>query len=530
MTSPPSPPPADRPIPPILGRVWRGTFWLALKSPLQVIIAFVSVPLIQNAIGAEANGAYVFAWGFGFIQFLLEFGMGAALQRQVTLAWTRGDRDGVNRLVASGMAFYTAMAAIQMVLLLAIAYLGLPPTFQGETRRLIIGLLWIQALSAPFYGLLTVASCVLQAASRYEVVPRLDLVLVIVRFAVLLLGLRLGVNFVAIVASQTVVALAGMLMPVFWVMVHELGCVPRLAVPRRADYSALFHFGFYIFLMQVSVVLADKIDTTILGYALPDADPGPSITVYQNVSRPFFQLRQTGWTLAYLVIPAVASLTAVRDVQGLEQLKYDGTRLLIGSLVPVGLLAGIYAGPFLDLWVGPRYVPHAWLLRLFLVAALPLALSVPAQMAIGLGKLKVVALSPLVGSLVNLPLSYYLTTQLGVSGVIWGTVLTTLLSNLLVPGMYLFRLLEFRLSTLITRTMSAPLAGAALLVPATWFCRAFVPPEPVGATLMSRSLPLLLNLVVGSSAYLLGYFTMPTGRSDLIMFLRQIRQHRLRRR
>ena len=67
--------------------------------------------------------------------------------------------------------------------------------------------------------------------------------------------------------------------------------------------------------MQVSVVLADKIDTTILGYALPETDPGPSITVYQNVSRPFFQIRQAGWTLAYLVIPAVTSLAAVHDAR-----------------------------------------------------------------------------------------------------------------------------------------------------------------------------------------------------------------------
>src|SRR4051794_19548519 len=85
-----SAPPDDR-VPPVLSRALRGTFWLALKSPLQVVIAFWSVPLVQHAIGAEANGAYVFAWGFSFLQFLLEFGMSPALQRQVALAWTRGD-------------------------------------------------------------------------------------------------------------------------------------------------------------------------------------------------------------------------------------------------------------------------------------------------------------------------------------------------------------------------------------------------------------------------------------------------------
>ena len=53
-------------------------------------------------------------------------------------AWTSGDRDGVKRLIACGLTFYAAMAALQMVILLAIAYFGLPLKFQGESRRLIV--------------------------------------------------------------------------------------------------------------------------------------------------------------------------------------------------------------------------------------------------------------------------------------------------------------------------------------------------------------------------------------------------------
>ena len=95
-------------------------------------------------------------------------------------------------------------------------------------------------------------------------------------------------------------------------------------------------------------------------------------------------------------------------------------------------------------------------MRLFLVAAIPLVLSVPVQMAIGLNKIKVIALAALAGSLVNLPISCYLTARLGVSGVIWGTVLTTLFSNLLVPGLYVFRELKIDLRTYFRRTLSRP--------------------------------------------------------------------------
>src|SRR5205807_1231675 len=122
------------------------------------------------------------------------------------------------------------------------------------------------ALSAPFFGLLSVASSVLQAARRYELLPRSDLVTLILRFTVLVLGLRAGVDFLAIVTVQTVVLLGGMLLPATWVIVRELGCTPRFSGLSRSDYAALLHVGFYIFLMQLSVILADKVDTTILGY------------------------------------------------------------------------------------------------------------------------------------------------------------------------------------------------------------------------------------------------------------------------
>ena len=263
------------------------------QIPLQVVIAFWSVPLVQHAIGAEANGAYVFAWGFGFIQFLLEFGMGRRSAAAGELCLDADDRACGQPTDRLRHGVLPAMAVIQMIILLAIAYLGLPPKFQGESRRLIVGLLWIPALSAPFFGLLTVASSILQAARRYEFLPRLDLVIVILRFAILSWASGPASISWPLSRLRPSWCSAERLLPAFWVIGPRTAAMPRMALPRRADMVSLLQIGFYIFLMQLSVVLADKLDSTILGYALPDAKPGPSITVYQNVSKPFFQIRQT---------------------------------------------------------------------------------------------------------------------------------------------------------------------------------------------------------------------------------------------
>ena len=219
---------SSRSLPPVLGRLLRGSFWLALRSPLQAVIALWSIPLILGALGPDLNGAYYFAWGFGFVQFLFEFGMSSALQRQVSDAWTRDDRDAVDRALACGMIFYAAIAVVQVTVLLGIAYFALPhANYHGEAYRLIVKLLWLQALTAPGYGLTVVVSSVLQAARRYDFIPRLELGIVILRFLILIGGLAAGIDFFLIVVAQTAVQIGLSLGPAIWVMIRELGYVPQ---------------------------------------------------------------------------------------------------------------------------------------------------------------------------------------------------------------------------------------------------------------------------------------------------------------
>ncbi len=522
-------------LPPVLGRLLSGTFWLALRVPLQVLFALWTTRLILQAIGPVENGAYNFAWGFGFFQFLFEFGASSALQRQISDAWTRGDRDRIDRAIACGVNFYTAMSILQIGALLAVAYCALPHSrLQASSYPLVVKFLWLQAVTAPCFGFSVVVFSVLQAARRYDFVPRYELLIVVLRFAVLVLGLSAGFDFFWVVAAQTAVQVILGLGPALWVMVYELGYSPHFRGASWTDYKSLVHISVFFSMIQISVVLADRIDNAVLGF-LVRANSEAALTVYGVVSKPFMQLRQTGWMLAYMVMPAVASLAAARDLRGMDRVKYDGTRLHIGLLLPIGLLAWIYATPFLSLWLGDRQWDAiralgydlsdvAYLMRLFLIAAIPLVLSVSTQMCIGINKIEVIAVAALAGSVINVPISCYLTARLGVSGVIWGTVLTTLFSNLLVPGIYIFRVLEINPRTYLKRTLSAPLAGAAALLVSTAFLHLLFPIADSSNAVSRRVLGLLLHLVVGTVAYVGGYLLVPIGRGDLAEIVAKMRR------
>ncbi|MHC5543505.1 polysaccharide biosynthesis protein, partial [Singulisphaera rosea] len=156
--------------------------------------------------------------------------------------------------------------------------------------------------------------------------------------------------------------------------------------------------------------------------------------------------------------------------------------------------------------------------------------AVQVQMAIGMNRISVIGIAALAGSLVNLPISYILTRRLGVHGAEWGvagvilgTVLTTLFSNLLIPGIYVFRVLNIRFGTYLVRTLAPPLTGALVLIGATWACRVWAPINLTGSTLLVRAIPLFAHLSVGCLAYAIGYLAIPSGRSDLAMITRRFR-------
>jgi hypothetical protein len=113
---------------------------------------------------------------------------------------------------------------------------------------------------------------------------------------------------------------------------------------------------------------------------------------------------------------------------------------------------------------------------------------------------------------------------MGVAGVIWGTVLTTFVSNLLVPGLYVFRVLQIDLRTFLRRTLSPPLAGAAALIMVSWLLRQAMPVTYPGVTLWTRALPLLIHLSIATLAYIAGYLFVPSGRSDLPMLWGRLRR------
>ena len=69
--------------------------------------------------------------------------------------------------------------------------------------------------------------------------PRLELLVVVTRFLVLLMGVKYKFDFFLIVVTQTILQITLTMVPALWVAVRELGHWPRFHGTRLSDYKAL---------------------------------------------------------------------------------------------------------------------------------------------------------------------------------------------------------------------------------------------------------------------------------------------------
>src|SRR5208283_2671331 len=83
-------------------------------------------------------------------------------------------------------------------------------------------------------------------ARRYDFIPRFEVAITILRFVVLVVGVSTGVSFFWVVVAQAAVQVFLSLGPGLWVMVHDLGHLPRFRGARLADYKALMHISFFM--------------------------------------------------------------------------------------------------------------------------------------------------------------------------------------------------------------------------------------------------------------------------------------------
>ena len=460
-------------------RLVRNTLVNGLGSIAAIAIGVILTPFIIAQLGLAGYGVWSLALTLTFsggYTGLTDLGVESATARYVAEAYSDGDDEGVNRTVATSLAFFTllglALAVVALALSRPLVDLFSVPADLHDQAVLCFALVGGQlAFELPTRAFVAV----LEGTQHFTTFQTVELARALTQAALWSAALVAGYGVAALgagFACSTLVALV-----LYWRLAHR--ALPTLrASPRRAsvaEFRRLLSFGGSVFVLRFAGTLYRQMDKVIIGIALDPAAVG----LYEIANKIHLLASMAQSMSVSALLPATA--TWRRDLNVLRDMFLRGTCYTVAMSLPVTVGAFALAEPLIRDWIGPEGTGAAGPARLFLIYLfINVVHNVGSTMVVTLGRLRTMLIVTMSNVAINLVVSIALVGPLGIEGVILGT----LVGNAVAWPFYL---------KLYLRTFDVGLGQ--------WFRRIVVPNLP---SLAAQALALAaLVALVGNSSSLL---------------------------
>lgn len=429
-----------------------GVFW-------GIGVSFFITPYLVRHLGSNAYGIWVLAMSFslssGYLA-LLDFGFLTSVVKFIAAHHARNDLLALNQVFSAAMLLYCCLGGAAAILIIVFVTFFLQSTFNIPAQWFSIAqsLLYIFTIQTvlEFPSMVLIAS--FQGLQRYDLLR-------LIEFTRLTLYAVLVVVFVG--RGHGVLTLGWIAVAVSIFRLGGLGILLKRALPAlritsfsRRVFNEVMKFSAQVFVLRVNAVIYNQMDKAIIGIILVST----LLTDYDIANKVRALVLAASTSISTLMVPAASYLGAQEDHSRLRILFYQGTKYTLVIVLPLVITILILSPSLITLWIGPEYDYLAGLVRLAVIYIFWLALTLTGyNMLIGVGEIKTLLVVQSATTAVNLLISIWLTPSLGVAGVMWGTVIGSLLA--FVPYMLIFgRAFGIHWEELI-RTVIIPAYGIA---------------------------------------------------------------------
>ena len=392
---------------------------------MTVILSLATVPLALGYLGPERFGIWLTISSVIALLALTDLGIGNGLLNAVTQAMARGDIPRARGQISSAFVLLT-IVALALAGLLVLGYPLIPWTS-------ILGTSTPEAAIEAGPAFAAWAACFLLGmplglAAQVRIARQEGYIVHLTAAAGNVAAF--GVLLAAIVSRQSlpflVVAMAGPPLiasalngiVLFRRDAQELR--PSLALADRRTGFGLLRAGFLFFVLQIAMAVAFTSDTLVVAVLV-----GP-----QGVA-------EYGVTARLFMIPAAIVVTALSPLwpaygEAIARGDIPWARSTLTRSIKAGLLVAVpsaaalvvFGLPIIAVWVGGSVTPPFTLVLAFGIWVVLSTIGNSVAMLLnGAHEIRLQAIAAAVMAVVNLTLSIWLTSRIGVAGVMWGTVI-----------------------------------------------------------------------------------------------------------
>ena len=436
-------------------RIIRNVFSNWCNYFVNVVIAFFLSPFVVHTLGNTGYGIWILVGSLTGYLGLLDLGIRPAIVRYVSKYKALNDEESINQVINTSLLIFTLAGLLALLVSLVLAYFSVDifkvtEDFHAELRLVLVLVGLNVALGFPF----GVFNAFLNAWQRFDLNNAIIISAYLLRAGLIVLFLKLGYGLSALALITLSTSLVEYVLKVRYCFKVFPALRIKLSLVNKKMLKTIFQFSLFSFIMGVSTLLAYYSDSIVIGYFLSAA----AITFFAIAANLIEYLKQLVNTVSVTLTPVASTFDALGDLNRMKDLLLVGTKYLFVIILPIGYTYIIMGRTFIHLWMGESYGPTSSMVLLILTFSYFGFLSqfISTSIFYGMSKHRLLSLSCLGMSILNLILSIILVKPLGVYGVALGTAIPLVFYGTLFVPTYICKVLKLRFWVYVKQSFIPP--------------------------------------------------------------------------
>lgn len=396
-------------------RIALNTSTNLLKYGSQVIIAFVMTPFIIQSVGNSFYGMWMVILSFAGYAAILEFGVHESIIKLVSKYESLNDESKINQVFSIAFLFMFSLSLVAFSVLFWVVP-GLLPRLLGEGADLQTAGLLLKIIAVDAFLILNnfAFSGMVYGFQLFHIKNAVDLVVGLLSPLLIFVLIVLDYGILSLAFAALTVSSLNLL--VFSALTKYYFRPLRLVYGEgsRTALREILAVSSRLFTSATALRLARNSQPLIIAWHLPVAWNA----FYAVPAR----LADYGTELLYVLsrgfMPIFSEYHSRGDRQGIRELYFRFTRLIVAGFFPLILCLLVYGETFLGIWMSQEYAENGRWVLFFLTLSVMVQSSQPlwAKLLVGVERLNVIVVVNVGVSVLQIALAVVLVPVLGITG------------------------------------------------------------------------------------------------------------------
>jgi O-antigen/teichoic acid export membrane protein len=416
--------------------MFKNALWSTSIKGGQILTNFFLVRILLDLLGEYEYGLWITISSVLSWLSLVNIGLGHGMRNKVVEALAQNQEDKAKIYISTTYALLSIICSVVLLFGVLFFFFDLNwNSFFNVDRTissridLVVLLVFISVILQFILGLIkSVLSAIHKVALSDGIVFLSQLLITGIIF---FLSFYSNISLLEVALCYSVSPILVLLISSFWIYKKFPNLAPNLKAVDFKYSKFLFDLGLQFFILQIAAIILFTTDNYIISKFFTPAD----VTPYSIAFR-YFSLISVGFTT--FAAPFWSGTTDAYVKKDYDWIKKSILKLVFlwGLSCIVVLVMIFYSAEVYELWLGKK-IDIAFTLSIsFGVYALVNSWNgIFSSIINGIGKLKLSYRIAIFGSIVNIPLSIFLSKNMGwgIQGVAWATIFCQLIASILIP-------------------------------------------------------------------------------------------------